>query len=176
MKRLLLLLPLLTATTANAAPVYLNCNDTTRFNTKTVESTNKPNKVTTDSELQERKIFLDININKANISRETDFVVEADPQEITLTKFYTETKPNQYGPDGERTVTTKMVINRASLSYNYSYTSRYSSTTDMLLLLRTTPSMLVRVGAPRYKYFTSKTDEKASGLCKKVEAPAANQI
>ena len=83
MKRLLVLLPLLTATTANAAPVYLNCNDATRVKTRTVEATDKPNEVTTASELQERKVFLDINANKATISRSTDFLVEADPQGIT---------------------------------------------------------------------------------------------
>ena len=177
MKRLLVLLPLLTATTANAAPVYLTCKDATRVKTRTVEATDKPNEVTTASELQERKVFLDITANKATVSRSTDFLVEADPLKITLIKNYSDTSPSTFGPDSNSFGATKMVINRATLSYDYSYSNRYSSTTDLLKLLSgATPSMLARMGKSRYSFLKITTEEKASGSCKKVEAPAANQI
>jgi len=177
MKRLLLLLPLLTAATANAAPVYLNCNDATRVKTRTVEATDEPNEVTTTSELQERKVFLDITANKATISRDTDFLVEADPQKIILIKNNSDTTPSTYGPDSKSFGVTKMVINRATLAYDYSYSNRYSSTTDLLQLLRgATSSMLARMGKSRYSFMNITTEEKATGSCKKVEAPASNQI
>ena len=177
MKRLLLLLTLLTAATANAAPVYLNCNDATRVKTRTVEATDKPNEVTSTSELQERKVFLDITANKATISRSTDFLVEADPQKITLIKNYSDTGSTRSGSDSKSFGVTKMVINRSTLTYDYSYSNRYSSTTDLLQLLSgATSSMLARMGKSRYSFLTITTEEKATGSCKKVEAPASNQI
>ena len=128
MKQLLLILPMLTAA-APAAPIYLNCHDSTATKIKTVNVNGRSDEViNTKIAPQSRRVAIDLYSNEATVSAGPTFLVESKPNKITLNLDGCEASEEADFDENEIRVkdifsetcrSIKMIINRSTLAYKY---------------------------------------------------------
>ena len=126
---------------ASAAPIYLNCHDSTATKIKTVKvyrgSDESINTINTKIAPQNRRVAIDLYSNKATVSAGPTFLVEPKPNKITLNWHmceagedeeldFDENKFRVQDIFSETCRSIKMIINRSTLAYKYQDEMNYA--------------------------------------------------
>ena len=171
MRQLLLILPMLTAA-APAAPIYLNCHDSTATKIKTVQVNERSDEViNTKIAPQSRRVAIDLYSNEATVSDGPTFLVEPKPNKITLNWHMCEASEeagfdeNEFRAQdifSETCRSIKMIINRSTLAYKYK--DEMNDTFEAYSENK------------GYEYGVTAIVETFSGHCQKRTFPGVNQI